>query len=395
MSRFNVNTTHPLIKNANEYYLFYKYITIYSGDRDVIKYPNSSEFEIELPTDYCNVAGACLQSWSFPQTPTFTTQHNNIYLSFKIKDPYNPHLYGITDQQQIDIYNGLVSNIDNNYVIQIEPGTYTETQMAQELTNMMNRAVTIFIQNYLASVNNPDPNFFYKEFTVAYNSVSSKLWFGNSSSGFTITNQNIELYGPSIKNTMNNCSNYSLPDYNTWGLPAYLGFDRCDTNAIASPQGTVPQFYYIPLDPSGNWIQFSTAFPGGLVYYVSPPNRINIIDSPFYYLSIKELDCMDETSPYVFNNYSLATNGNNGRVNSCFARITVDPNTNGYPQWYCPNKLFVPPNERIRKLTIAVHNHNGQLVDFDNHEFSMMIEFTLYVPQIGRNINLYDPKILY
>ena len=394
MSRFNVNTTHPLIKNANDYYLFYKYIVIYSGDRDMLKFPYANEFEIELPSDYCNVAGACLQSWSFPQTPTFTHKHNNIALSFQISEPYNPNLYGITDQQQLDIYNGLLSNKNNNYIILIEQGNYTSNQMATELTNKMNNAVTIFIRKYLASVNNPDPNFKYNEFIVTYNEVSTDLWFGNSSSNFIITNQNVELYGPSVENTMNSCSNYSLPNFKTWGLPAYLGFTRCNTTGIQAPEGELPQFFYLP-EPSGNWMNFSTAFPGGPVYYVHTPNRIDIFDTPFYYLSIKELDCIDETSPYTLNNYTLTTNGSHGRVNSCFARIIVNPNTNGYPQWYCPNKMFVPPNERIRKLSITVHDHSGQLVDFDNQEFSMMIEFTLYVPQIGRNINLYDPKILY
>ena len=394
MSRFNVNTTHPLIKNANDYYLYYKYLIIYSEDRDILKFPHASEFEIELPTDYCSVAGACLQSWSFPQTPTFTQKHNNISLSFQINEPYNPNLYGNTEQQQLDIYNGLFSNKNKNFVILIEQGTYSPNQMATELTNKMNDIVTIFIRNYLSSINNPDPNFIYKEFVVSFNEVSNNLWFGNSSSNFIITNQNVELYGPSVENTMNSCNNYSLPNFKTWGLPAYLGFTRCNSTSIQCQEGKLPQFFYLPVS-SGNWLNFSSSFPGGPVFFLTTPNKINIIDSPFYYLSIKEFDCIDETSPYTLNNYSLTNNGNNGRVNSCFARIIVNPNTNGYQQWYCPNKLFVPPNERIRKLSISVHDHSGRLIDFDNQEFSMMIQFTLYVPQIGRNINLYDPKILY
>lgn len=394
MSRFNINTTHPLIKNANEYYLYCKYVTIYSGDRDVIKFPDPSEFEIELPQDICNIAGVCLQAWSFPQTPTFTRQHNNIAISFLINEPYNPTLYGITDQQQLDIYNGLLSNVNNSYVILIEEGSYNSEQIAMELQNKMNFAVTTFIQTYLASINNPDPTFQYKEFVVAYNAVSSQLWFGNSSSGFIFNNLNEQLYGPNVVSTMNNCANYSLPDFNSWGLPAYLGFNRCNISSIVSPKGELPRFFYLP-DPSGYWISFSTAFPGGPVYSLCPPNIIKITSNPFYYLSINELNCMDETSPFSLNHYALNNNRNSGRANSSFARITVDPNDNNYPQWYVPNKLFVPPLERMRKLSISIHNHNGQLIKFNNQEFSMMLEFTIYTPQIGRNINLYDPKILY
>ena len=52
----NVNTNHPLVNNAQDYYVYSKFLSISSEDRDIIKYPKSYAFEIELPEDYVNVA---------------------------------------------------------------------------------------------------------------------------------------------------------------------------------------------------------------------------------------------------------------------------------------------------------------------------------------------------
>ena len=68
MSRFNTNATHPLIPNAQQYMFEQAYISIHSEDRNILKYPNASEFEIELPQDYLNVQGARLASGYFPFT---------------------------------------------------------------------------------------------------------------------------------------------------------------------------------------------------------------------------------------------------------------------------------------------------------------------------------------
>ena len=102
---------------------------------------------------------------------------------------------------------------------------------------------------------------------------------------------------------------------------------------------------------------------------------------------------MDETSPYNVSNFTLTTNGTNSRVNNSFARVTINPNPNSFSEWYNPYKLFIPPAERIRRLTISVRSHNGQLVNFLNLEYSFMVEFTLYSAQIARHYNLFNPQI--
>jgi hypothetical protein len=81
MSRWNTQDNHPLIENSNDYYLEKKFISIHSGDRDIIKFPLASEFEIELPQDYVNVQSLKLITWSFPSNYyTFSKFQNNISL---------------------------------------------------------------------------------------------------------------------------------------------------------------------------------------------------------------------------------------------------------------------------------------------------------------------------
>ena len=52
---FNTNTSHPLIPNSQDYIYYRKYVSVHSEDRNMLKYPDSCEFEFELPEDLCNV----------------------------------------------------------------------------------------------------------------------------------------------------------------------------------------------------------------------------------------------------------------------------------------------------------------------------------------------------
>ena len=90
---FNTNTNHPLIPNSQEYIYYRKYVSIHSEDRDMVKYPSSSEFEIEMPQDMLNIVALRLADWSFPSNyNTFSTYNENVIMTFTINTPYNPNL---------------------------------------------------------------------------------------------------------------------------------------------------------------------------------------------------------------------------------------------------------------------------------------------------------------
>ena len=142
---------HPLIDNSNQYFFEKKYLTINSEDRDFSKYPNSSEFEILLPQEYLNVASVRLYSWSFPSNyNVFSTLQSNVSMTFKFDTLYNPGAVDINDPLLEGIFVALYNNIEQEYIIEIEPGFYNPDQMSIELTNKFNEVVTTYIDKFFS-----------------------------------------------------------------------------------------------------------------------------------------------------------------------------------------------------------------------------------------------------
>jgi hypothetical protein len=407
---FNVNETHPLTPNSQNYTYYKKYVSIHSEDRDFIKYPLSSSFEIELPEDYLNVSSVRLTDWTFPANySTFSPISSNISMTFVISNPYNPGEHELNDNLQNAIFEALYNYGSNQYKIIIEEGFYNPDQMATELTNKFNEAVNIIITKYFTdNINNPplDPNHpdysdalnellangGYTQFVVVYNTVAQKLWFGNKSSRFILTNST-SIIKDFLTDTAK-CVIPQLPDYSSWGLPGYLGLDRCDVQSISTVD-FVPRFYYGDVYPGDNGYWLLPDLPTAQVSYLEATYKINLFGVSHMYMEIDGLNCIDETSPYNISPFTLTTNKTNGIVNSAFAKIAVP--TTPMSQWFdrdsASYKLYLPPAERIRKLKIKIRYHNGQLVNFGVFNYSFVLEFSLYSSQQLREYRLFQPNI--
>lgn len=408
MSRFNVSTNHPLIPNANEYMYEKQFISIHSEDRNVLKFPSASDFEIELPQDYCNVQGVKLDSWSFPSNySVFSQAQNNISLVFQITNPYNPTDYMINDPLLIAISDALWSNINQQYVATIEEGFYNPIQIANELTNRMNAAVTAFVSAYIQD-NSPSllsqfNETGYNQFVVVYNSVGQKLWFGNKSSGFTISNDSTFYVNASLNENACalNGSRSQYPDFSNWGLPAYLGFSREVAKTVASSGGIYPRFFYgdanMPGD-NGFWLIPDSQYLGQNanipVYYLEAPFAVNLMGPSHFYIEIEGMNTIDETIPFSVNRFTTTTNGTTGVVKSSFAKIpvTTTPISQWYDNYQTPIKIYNPPAERIRKLKMKIRYHNGALVQFGTTNYSIMLEFMLLRPQNKREYSSFTPE---
>lgn len=423
----NNSNSHPLIQNSNNYLYEEKYISIHSNDRDILKYPRSEDFEIELPQDYLNVVSARLHSWAFPSNyNVFSIQNYNIGMTFKFNDLYDPtdetfpdESYGIVSEM---FYACLKLNQDRNYTVIIEQGFYNPEQMAVELTNKFNEVINNLIYNFL---NSPDGTGYsvakgiyesnvkyqYNRFVVVYNNVNQKIWFGNRADRFTLTNSELE------KNLMDNYNlncvrrNY-LPDTTAWGLPSNLGFSRCDSTAITTEEayeigkmynppfvadnliyGPYPRFYYgdvLTPGDNGYWVLPDQSCPNSTVYYIQAPYKINLMGPAYIYMEIEGLNCVDETSPYNISPFTLKTNQTNGVVNSSFAKISLysTPITEIYDKISEPYKYFSPPAERLRKLKIKLRYHNGEPVNFGVFEYSFTLQLNLLRPQNLRSQNI-------
>jgi hypothetical protein len=396
---FNVNQTHPLIPNSQNYTLYKKYVSIHSEDRDYVKFPNSSLFEIELPEDYLNVSTVQLSDWTFPANyDTFSPLTSNITMTFLINNPYNPGEHEYSDALQEAIFTALYNNKANLYTIVISLGFYNPTQMTTELTNRFNEAVNIVIKKYLTDNGYSDllaqfiSNGGYSQFVIVYNNVEQKIWFGNKSSGFILTNSTSIIKDNSYD--ISKCTNNQLPDFSNWGLPGYLGLDRCDTEATTVPD-FVPRFYYGDVNQGDNGYWLLPDLPTAQVYFIPATYKINLMGVSHMYMEIDGLNCIDETSPYNMNSFTLTTNKTNGIVNSSFAKIPIPttPMSQWFDQGSQPYKLYLPPAERIRKLKIKIRYHNGQLVNFGVFNYSFTLEFALYSSQQLREYKLFNPQL--
>ena len=396
---FNVNETHPLTPNSQNYTYYKKYVSIHSEDRDFNKYPLSSSFEIELPEDYLNVSAVRLDDWTFPANySTFSPSSSNITMTFIINNPYNPGEHEYNDDLQNAIFEALSDYGNNQYKIIIEEGFYNPDQMVTELTNKFNEAVSRIIikyftdNGYAALLDKFLSDGGYRQFVIVYSSVGQKIWFGNKSSGFILTNTT-SIIKDYLTDTAK-CVIPQLPDYSSWGLPGYLGLDRCDIPST-SIVDYVPRFYYGDAYPGDNGYWLLPDLPTAQVSFLEATYKINLFGVSYMYMEIDGLNCIDETSPYNISPFTLTTNKTNGIVNSSFAKIAVT--TTPMSQWFdrdsMPYKLYLPPAERIRKLKIKIRYHNGQLVNFGVFNYSFTLEFSLYSAQQLRDYRLFQPAI--
>lgn len=407
LNAFNtpVSGHHAVMPNANQYFYEKRYVSIHSEDRDLTKFPSASQFSIQLPQDYLNVASVRLAQWSFPANySVFSLNNGNIAMTFTFGGSggslYNPVAAGDTDALTVAIYQALAASEGKEYKILIEPGFYNPDQMATELTNKMNEAVSVQILAYFDSkapqYDDVRSQFLqtggYTRFKIVYNSVQQNLWFGNSADAFTLTNDLAALWNSAAQGVY--CEQRSkLPEEVNWGLPYFLGFGRCPATAEPVPDGGSPRFYYGDVASAGDdgyWLYPSA--PGAVVYVVAAPRKINFMGPAYMYLEINGLNCLDETAPYSVSKFTMQTNQTNGTVNSAFAKIAIP--TTPISQWFdtesAPYKYFNPPAERIRDLQLKLRYHNGQLVDFGSFSWSILLELNLVRPQMERSMSMRD-----
>jgi hypothetical protein len=337
MSYYNVASNHPLIENSNEYAIIKKYVAIHSQDRDFLKFPNAASFEIELPEDMLNVSTVRLADYTFPLFyDTYSLDLANTTMTFKIVTPYNP----ASSPLEVAVLEALNAHKDINYEIIIQDGQYSGDQIALELTNRFNTAVTNYILEYFSShgYSSLIPLFSgYEGFVIRFNNVGQIIWFGNRSDEFLLTNttqvpfaisptanSRCDPCAPDLRNVSsrfpklyqeNFCTpsnKYVVPNFYDYGLPSFLGLDRCDT--LAKPEDDA-RFYYEPLP----WL--TPLFPNEKVFVIQSKNKVVLAPPINFYLDIEGLNFIDETQPFNVSRFTMTTNETNGVVNSAFAKI--------------------------------------------------------------------------
>ena len=125
---YNTSTNHPLIPNANDYIIYKKYVSIHSEDRDILKYPNSNMFEIEMPEDITNIYSLRLINWTFPANyNSFSYNSSNVVMFFTITNPYNPGANMVFNPLQQAIFTALFESTNELFEFTIqEDGGYSQ-----------------------------------------------------------------------------------------------------------------------------------------------------------------------------------------------------------------------------------------------------------------------------
>jgi hypothetical protein len=367
---------HPLIANSQQYIVQYKYCTVNSDDRDIKKYPNPAEFDIELPQDYDNVQSVKLNSCTFPNKyDTFTSQNNNVIFLFSVR-PY----YQIGTTYTID-----PTTTASNFAVEIESGSYTPVQMATELTNKMNLAVSEYVATLESGA------LYYSDFLVEYNEISGKFWFGNKNSEFVLCNGAIDYLDVLIRSNTDCSKRSKYIEYINWGLPYYLGFSQ--RNVTSSTITNDTQLFYKTYLP---WLTATATSAGGTSHVIIADRKAMLSGPTHFYLEIAGMNNMDETMPYSADKFHSHTNETNGIVNSCFAKIPLL--TSDSTTWYNERSesymLYNPPAERIRRIRVKIRHHNNRLVSFDNFEYSFVLQFGLFMPQNEKKHIVYVPETI-
>jgi hypothetical protein len=330
MSHLSLGNSKPLIHREQNYVLDRKLVTVHSEDRDITKWPNANTFEIMLPEPLLNVQSLRLIQATIPNKFfTFSNDYQNTKLLFSI--------------------NG------SSYIITIQEGYYTPSQMALELTNKMNRAI------------GADASF-----NVFYDIVGLRYWFGHTDMSFNLD------FCTQVPYTINNCEqpivwNNSI----NWGLPYYLGFNKvCYSSITAGDQ------YFDYICPSN-----TTVVASDIQYFIEAPLAFNISGETCLYMEVDKYNNYDELYPYNQSSRQMFdNNAYSGKVNSAFAKIPIqghDSNSLDSRNFFLLNMVhYDPPIERIVRLKFKFRFHDGRLVNFQNYP----LDFTLEVNSLRNEI---------
>ena len=173
-----MNHHHPLIKTSHNFVLDRKVLFIDSNDRDVERWPNVSEFEVNCPQIYTNVESLRLLNINLPN-----------------------FFYNISEQLQT---NKMWIDISGTpQIITLDDGYYKYNDLLIALQQ---------------SFQDLDPSF-----NVSFNLLNHRFTFTNSAKPFALRFDKINSYNKCIKDT-HKIDVYA--QHSKWGLGYILGFNK-------------------------------------------------------------------------------------------------------------------------------------------------------------------------
>lgn len=383
------STIQPPYKN---YLLDRKLVSIHTEDRDINKYPNNNQFDIQLPEDMINVQSIRLVQIDLPSNQyVFSNNNQNIKLAFTLQPDISSVLTASGElkilQDKFD--EGLPSNL---FEITINEGSYTPQELANEIQTNLN----LVIENYAISqgVLSTDASYNYNHFNIIYDKPKNKLIFANDRDYFTFyfnykhTYENLDC-GQKVA--------INLPS--NWGLGYYLGFEKQSYNS--SPESELFLKWYPSTEPTTSiptpYLIPSSDSSTNQIYVLESPHLLKINGEQNIYMEIDKYNSIDELEPYSISTTTMYNNDYGGKVNSAFAKIPIYKDQFQQTFNSLNNNLFNTtqfrvPQKKIRVLRFRFRYHDGRLVDFQNYPFSFTLEFNQLIEEQLQDQNLYIRK---
>ena len=358
----------------NEYLT--KCVAISTNDRDISKWKKQNHFEIVLPQYIKNIVSMRISKLTLPAYfYNFCNEYQNTKFQFRLKPS---KLIPQNDIYEIKYYEVLALNQNKYFEVTIPDGLYCCSELAILLENLMNNAVTNFLEKH---TNIPEMYKTYTRFKCFNDDVKKKIWFGNDRDAFVFEFSNDINY-----NT--NCNNKKIfNDYSCWGLPYYLGFNKEIYNSISSKETQYLNYYTD--DGEYDWLSpyvhdDSDSEYSNVKYYchyISSPFPIKLNPLHNIYIEINRYNTCDELIPYSESTSSTYNNDYSGKVNAFFENVPISMSSSNTINTFSKNdflitkNVFSNPIERIKKLEFKFRTHNGLLIDFNNNEFELVMEF--------------------
>ena len=293
----------------------FQLVSIHSEDRDILKYSNPNNFEVELPQVFRNVLSLELYDIQLPK-----------------------YYYNISENlQNTALWFSLPYFSEDPIEMRMASGYYTNITFVEELENAFNKRVTELLY-FLEAYTTPGMN--YTGFTVKLNNYNNKLEIYNSQHEFKCWFQKKSDYNDCVKDNW---------DFKTnWGLPYNMGFYK---------------FLYTSVyDIINN------------VFYLIAPDIVSISISEAIYMEIDKFNYINEIVPYSINTSGTYNNDYNAIVNSAFAKLIFSEIDNAYTPVDKFTRILPHIEGKISKLKFRFRYHNGTLVDFLNQNFNFSIK---------------------
>ena len=180
----------------------------------------------------------------------------------------------------------------------------------------------------------------FANLTVTYNTTTNKLVFSS-----------IDEYSLDFTQTQTQaiCGDPIAVRSKTswWGLGYFMGFNKKVYRAVINAAGTA--------------------------YELTSDFSVQLNDGNYILMELDFCNKEDET----------ALDGRlSGRVDACFAKIPINGNSGDiifFREWCCPmNKTILsPPIGQLKTLNIKFRCHDGRLIEFNNVDHSLTLEFEL------------------